>query len=98
MDKRTYADRAEQKREYRARRRQRAIDFCGGRCELCGGYEALTFHHLTSYEGKHSPNGSRGGMRQLKEVEMRIYNGGRDTIKLLCKDCHKLQHRGAIAW
>jgi len=92
-DRRTYKDRrkylieAVQKR--RRRIREKAIDYKGGHCQVCGYSrcsEALEFHHLES-TGKDFGISDRGYTRSWKRIVEEL-----DKCILLCANCHREVH------
>lgn len=92
-DNRTYRDRREylikavQKR--RKKIRQMAIDYKGGRCQLCGYNkcsEALEFHHLDSLD-KDFGISDKGYTRSWKRIKEEL-----DKCILLCANCHREVH------
>ena len=94
-DRRTYKDRrkyliqAVQKR--RRRIREKAIDYKGGHCQICGYsrcLEALEFHHLES-TGKDFGISDRGYTRSWKRIIEEL-----DKCILLCANCHREVHTG----
>jgi len=94
-DNRTYRDRREylikavQKR--RKKIRQMAIDYKGGRCQLCGYNkcpEALEFHHLDSLD-KDFGISDKGYTRSWKRIKKEL-----DKCILLCANCHREVHAG----
>ncbi|MDP3900065.1 MAG: hypothetical protein Q8Q23_03215 [bacterium] len=94
-DKRKYADRAEYLKQAVAKRRktirQMAIDFKGGKCEICGYskcIKALEFHHLNS-NGKDFGISAKGYTRSWDEVKKEI-----KKCILLCANCHREAHEG----
>ena len=92
-DRRTYKDRKEylikavQKR--RRRIREKAIDYKGGHCQICGYSrcpEALEFHHLES-NGKEFGISDKGYTRSWKRIAAEL-----DKCILLCANCHREIH------
>ena len=94
-DRRTYKDRREYLihavRKRRRRIREKAIDYKGGQCQICGYSkcsEALEFHHLNS-GGKDFGISDRGYTRSWKRITEEI-----DKCVLLCANCHREVHNG----
>jgi hypothetical protein len=94
-DRRTYKDRKEyliqavQKR--RRRIREKAIDYKGRHCQICGYSkcpEALEFHHLES-NGKEFGISDKGYTRSWKRIAAEL-----DKCVLLCANCHREVHSG----
>ena len=78
---------------YVARRRrllkQKAVEYKGGRCVLCGYdscLDALTFHH---HGDKDFGIGSRGHTRSWNRVRIEL-----DACILVCANCHAEIHAG----
>jgi len=89
-DKRRYSDRREYLiaavRKRSKRIRQMAIEYKGGRCQLCGYdrcAEAMEFHHLDS-SGKDFGISERGYTRGWKRVKEEL-----DKCIMLCANCHR---------
>ena len=94
-DKRTYKDRREYliKAVQKRRRsiREKAINYKGGRCQICGYCkcnEALEFHHLES-NGKEFGISDKGYTRSWKKIVLEL-----DKCILLCANCHREVHNG----
>jgi hypothetical protein len=69
--------------------KQKAVDYKGGRCFLCGyarTLEALSFHHLG---GKDFGIASRGYTRSWDRVKREL-----DVCVLVCQNCHAEIHAG----
>ncbi len=92
-DTRTYKDR----RQYiiaavhkrRRKIRQMAIEYKGGRCEVCGYdrcSDALEFHHVDSSKKDFSIS-SKGYTRSWTKVKEEL-----DKCVLLCANCHRETH------
>lgn len=85
---RTYADRREYNIQAVAKRRrkvkQMAVEYKGGKCELCG-YDryvgALDFHHLRDKEFSVSKSGNTYSWERVK-AEL-------DKCMLVCANCHR---------
>lgn len=77
-------------RAYYKCKRNEVIELLGGRCSGCGSTEFshLEFHHKNGYDGPISPNGSRGGIRNLWHVISLIKQGRIGELDLLCKQCN----------
>jgi len=93
VDRRKYKDR----RQYlikavRARRkkiRQLAVEYKGGKCEICGYdqcIEALDFHHRNATKKDFSIS-SKGYTRSWKRVMEEL-----DKCTILCANCHRELH------
>ena len=94
-DKRTYKDRrayliqAVQKR--RRKLREKAINYKGGHCQVCGYsncLEALEFHHLHS-DGKDFGISDKGYTGSWQKIAEEL-----DKCVLLCANCHREVHSG----
>ena len=92
-DTRKYADRrhyliaAVHKR--RKKIRQMAVEYKGGKCEVCGYkrcLEALELHHVSS-NGKEFSISSKGYTRSWKRVREEL-----DKCVLVCANCHRELH------
>jgi 5-methylcytosine-specific restriction endonuclease McrA len=96
-DKRTYADR----REYliaavakrRKQLREKAIEYKGGKCMICGYQKytgALDFHHI---DGKTKVFGiSKNGItRSWNKTKTEL-----DKCILICSNCHRELHAGLL--
>ena len=59
----------------------------GGKCAICGNpdLDQLTIDHINGYNGKFSPNGSRGGWRNLQDAINIIKAGKSQELRVLCK-------------
>jgi hypothetical protein len=93
VEKRKYNDR----RQYlikavHARRkkvRQMAVEYKGGKCEICGYYrcvDALEFHHNDFFEKRFGIS-EKGCTRSWKEVM-----GELDKCIMICANCHRELH------
>lgn len=94
-DKRKYADRAEYlKAAVKKRRkvlRQRAVEYKGGRCILCGYnkcIDALEFHHSNAVN-KDFGLSQKGITRSWQKVRKEL-----DKCVLICANCHREIHAG----
>lgn len=92
-DKRKYSDRAEYLKEAVAKRRKiirgKAIDYKGGKCEICGYcncVDALEFHHKDSTV-KDFGISAKGYTRSWEKVKLES-----DKCILLCANCHREEH------
>ncbi|MFA6494923.1 MAG: hypothetical protein WC246_00960 [Candidatus Paceibacterota bacterium] len=88
-DKRTYADRREELIRAVAKRRRKiklmAIEYKGGKCQVCG-YDkypgALDLHHVN---GKKSFGiGDKGYTRSWEKIKQEL-----DKCILVCANCHR---------
>ncbi|MCX5686832.1 MAG: hypothetical protein NTW09_05195 [Candidatus Omnitrophica bacterium] len=93
VDKRRYSDRRQYLiRAVRARRkkiRQMAVDYKGGKCEVCGYnrcIDALEFHHKDLIDKKFGIS-EKGYTRSWKDVVKEL---GKCTI--ICANCHRELH------
>jgi hypothetical protein len=93
-DKREYSDRREylieavQKR--RKRLRERAVEYKGGQCSICGYnrcIEALEFHHLNPSQ-KDFGISNKGYTRSWEKVKMELDR---------CANCHREVHAEVAA-
>ena len=79
-DRRTYLIQAVQKR--RRKLREKAIDYKGGHCQVCGYsncLEALEFHHLQS-NGKDFGISDKGYTRSWKKIAESIKEIGEQSL------------------
>lgn len=90
VDKRTYSDRREYIIKAVSKRRklikQKAIDYKGGQCQICGykKYQgALELHHLDP-NNKHFGIGQYGHSRSWERVKREL-----DKCVLVCANCHR---------
>lgn len=94
-DNRTYADR----RDYlisavakrRKKLREKAIEYGGGKCKVCGYSKELTaleFHHTDPKE-KDFGLSQRGLTRSWEKIKLEI-----DKCVLVCANCHREIHSG----
>jgi hypothetical protein len=91
-DRREYLIAAVHKR--RKKIRQIAIEYKGGRCQVCGYNrcsEALEFHHTDS-SGKDFSISERGYTRSWIKVQEEL-----DKCQLLCANCHREHHAQVAA-
>lgn len=81
-------------RKYRASLRFELFEQLGMQCVQCGcgDLSQLEFHHLNGYNGEVSPNGSRGGMRNLLDIQKLINEGRASNVVVLCKRCNKNEY------
>lgn len=80
---------AQRKRERRANRKQKAIDYKGGECSECGykkDNSALEFHH-TDTSSKEFNISKNSLSRPWEEVQKEL-----DKCVLLCANCHREEH------
>ncbi len=89
-DNRKYADRREALIKAVAKRRKKvkqlAVDYKGGKCQLCGYSKcvgALELHHINPAE-KSFGSGDKGYTRSWDTVRNEI-----DKCILLCANCHR---------
>lgn len=77
-------------RAYYHRKRREVISLLGGKCVLCGCKETefLEIDHKYGHNIKPSPNGSRGGMRNLWDAIKLIRAGRKNELRVLCKSCN----------
>jgi len=75
-------------REYYRLKRAEVVSLLGSRCALCSSTCDLEIDHVLGYSGKFSPNGSRGGMRNLWHALQLIRQGRASELRLLCKKCN----------
>jgi hypothetical protein len=94
-DTRKYADRADYLKKAVAERRRRlrlkAIEYGGGKCQLCGYRKcphALSFHHLDPTK-KDFGLSARGLTRSWEKMKPEI-----DKCILVCANCHAEIHAG----
>jgi len=94
-DKRRYSDRRvyliDAVRKRRKKIRQMAIEYKGGKCQLCGYNrcaEAMEFHHLNS-SVKDFGISQKGYTRGWKKVQKEL-----DKCVMLCANCHREIHTG----
>lgn len=92
-DKRKYADRPEYIKKAVAKRRRKirlmAIDYKGGKCELCGYdrcLDALEFHHLDEKNKKFGL--SQAGLTRSWEKSKQEL----DKCIMVCANCHRELH------
>jgi len=93
-DLRKYADRAPYLKAAVAKRRkavrQKAIEYKGGKCQLCGYkkcFEALEFHHFLNE--KNFGISQKGYTRSWEKVKKEL-----DRCVLLCANCHREVENG----
>lgn len=96
-ERRTYADRAEYMKKAVIKRRKRlkqlAIQYKGGKCEICGYLRdpnALEFHHKDPRQ-KDFALSSRGLTRSWERVKLEL-----EKCILLCANCHREVHSGIV--
>ena len=95
VDKRTYAERRAYLKQAVAKRRKalrkKAVEYAGGRCELCGYdrcVEALDFHHRDP-STKSFGISQKGITRSWEKIQKEI-----DKCALICANCHREVHAG----
>lgn len=74
-------------KNYRRTIKQKAVDYKGGKCELCGynkTINALEFHHL---DPKQKDISISGGTKSFEKIEKEL-----DKCVLLCANCHREIH------
>ena len=79
----------DEKNRIRAEKKQKLIDFLGGKCKICGYMEclaALTFHHRDPSTKKISFNTTYIDMKMEKLMEEA------KKCDLLCANCHAEVH------
>ena len=80
--------RNKRRRKLLIKRKQKAVDALGGKCEICGykkSLAALTFHHK-------NPDEKEFGIGILKDCSMRRLNKELKKCQLLCFNCHMELH------
>lgn len=71
--------------EYYQKSRAKVIEELGGGCTSCRTTSGLEIHHVVqTISGR-----GRGSNQRLADWRRNM-----DKIKLLCKDCHKIEHKG----
>jgi len=95
IEKRTYADRADYLKKAVAERRRKlrlqAIEYGGGRCQLCGYRRckrALSFHHKDPNK-KDFGLSAHGLTRSWEKMKPEL-----DKCILVCANCHMEIHEG----
>ena len=85
-------------RAYYRRKRREVIELLGNRCAECGTIFNLEIDHVNGYNGRTTPNKTRGGNRNLQDAIKLIKAGRKDELRILCSDCNKNNywHRGGI--
>ena len=71
--------------------KQLAVEYKGGKCEICGYSKclaALEFHHLDSKEKDF--NITTGNNKSWKRIKLEL-----DKCQLVCSNCHREIHNGA---
>ena len=98
-DKRRYSERRQYLiRAVHARRkkiRQKAVDYKGGKCEICGYSRcknALEFHHASAGKKEFGVS-AKGYTRSWEKVREEI-----EKCLLLCANCHREVHAGLAAF
>jgi predicted DNA-binding protein YlxM (UPF0122 family) len=75
------------KKDYRVRVKQKAVDYKGGKCEICGyskSISALEFHHKNSNK---KDFGISGGTKSFESIKNEL-----DKCILVCANCHREIH------
>lgn len=84
--------RTEIKKQHKQEIRQKAYEYLGGECAICGYnkcWQALEFHHINPVEKKYKiADGFKRGWQSLKK-EL-------NKCMLLCRNCHAEVHAGLI--
>ena len=83
------ACRGEAVQKRRRKLKAMALEYKGGRCEMCGYSrcsEALEFHHEDP-EAKEFALGHRGLTRSWEKIKQEL-----DKCQLLCANCHREVH------
>ena len=77
--------------EYRRKLRQEAIDYLGGKCNMCGCTEHLQFDHLDAKHQEADRIARRQGKRAKNKKIQTLYQlqNHHSDVRLLCKQCHK---------
>lgn len=90
----------EYNRAYRRNLRLKLIKELGGVCVFCSETDVikLTFDHKNGYDGKLSPNGTRGGFRNLQHIRKLVENGRKNEVRILCISCNVRYQRWLEGW
>lgn len=93
---RTYADRAKYLTHAVTKRRRKiklmAIEYKGGKCNICGYKKCVSALDLHHYKGVKKYNiGNKGYQRSWAEVKTEL-----DKCILVCSNCHREIHEGLI--
>lgn len=98
MEKRKYADRREELIKAVAKRRRKvkelAIEYKGGKCQICGYKKyvgALELHHV--YGKKDFGIADKGYTRSWNKIKQEL-----DKCILLCANCHREVGGGVVSW
>ena len=77
-------------RAYYHRKRREVLSLLGDKCAICGSTDRDTFEidHKNGHGIRKSPNGSRGGMRNLWDSIKLIRAGRKNELRILCKRCN----------
>ena len=78
----------------RRKSKQRAVDYKGGKCKICGYNKcnrSLEFHHIDP-EHKDFGISAKGWTRAWKKIVIEL-----DKCILLCANCHGEVHAGIIS-
>ena len=68
-------------REYRKKRKQKALDMLGGKCVMCGTENNLHFDHIT-------PEGKVNEISSMLTSNIDVFLNELKKCQLLCSDCH----------
>jgi len=80
--------RSKSDRKYRLHQKQQAVDYKGGKCQVCGYNKylgALEFHHINPEEKQH-------GIGVLMRHQWGEIKSELDKCILVCSNCHKEIH------
>lgn len=75
---------------YRNRQKQKAVEYLGGECSICGykkSLAALEFHHIDPTKKDWNPS-------RVMSYRWDIIKSELDKCKLLCSNCHRELHQG----
>lgn len=89
---------AEYQRAYHKRKRREVIEALGGRCEQCGTIFDLEIDHVNGYNGRTTPNKTRGGNHNLQDAITLIKAGRKEELQVLCAKCNKNNYSHHRAW
>lgn len=79
--------------EWRQRLKRKAIEYKGGKCQLCGyskSIRAMHFHHVDESEKDFSIGGN-GSTRKWETIKLEL-----DKCILVCANCHGEIHDGLV--
>jgi predicted HNH restriction endonuclease len=77
---------------FRERKKQKAVEYLGGRCKICGynkHYKVLEFHHLEPSQKDFSI--SMGHAWSFERIRKEL-----DKCVCLCPNCHREVHLGLV--